>query len=77
MTAKRSYCMHLQTEEGQASVEIDITEAGQIAVNISTEAEEEKTLLTFKSDCEVKGFIDILRWSRVRSLEAQGYKVVV
>jgi hypothetical protein len=44
---------------------------------VSGKEEEEKYNLTFSSDADIKGLIELLRWSRVASLKAQGYKVVM
>lgn len=75
---RRDYCMHLSTKEGQVVVQVGVEDSGEIKLEISTaEDEDNNTVLTFKSDSDVKGLIEILRWSRVRSLEAQGFKVVV
>ena len=75
---RRDYCMHLSTKEGQVCVQVGVKDSGEIKLEISTaEDEDNNTVLTFKSDSDVKGLIEILRWSRVRSLEAQGFKVVV
>jgi len=75
---RRDYCMHLSTKEGQVCVQVGVEDSGEIKLEISTaEDEDNNTVLTFKSDSDVMGLIEILRWSRVRSLEAQGFKVVV
>jgi len=75
---RRDYCMHLSAKEGQVCVQVGVEDSGEIKLEISTaEDEDNNTVLTFKSDSDVKGLIEILRWSRVRSLEAQGFKVVV
>jgi hypothetical protein len=47
------------------------------AINIEVTKKEEKFNLTFASDADIKGLIELLRWSRVSSLKAQGYKVVM
>ena len=56
---------------------VDDSGAISLEVTVSGEEEEEKYNLTFSSDADIKGFIELLRWSRVASLKAQGYQVVM
>ena len=72
---RRDYCLHLTSLEGPTCVQVNVDESG--AINIEVTKREEKFNLTFASDADIKGLIELLRWSRVSSLKAQGYKVVM
>ena len=76
---RRDYCLHLNPQEGPACIQVNVDDSGAISleVTVSGEQEEEKYNLTFSSDADIKGFIELLRWSRVASLKAQGYQVVM
>jgi hypothetical protein len=76
---RRDYCLHLNPQEGPACIQVNVDDSGAISVEIkvSGKEEEEKYNLTFSSDADIKGLIELLRWSRVASLKAQGYKVVM
>ena len=76
---RRNYCLHLNPIEGTACIQVDVEDSGAInlEITVSGKEEEEKYNLTFSSDADIKGFIELLRWSRVASLKAQGYQVVM
>jgi hypothetical protein len=64
-------------------VQVNVDKGGEINIEISSDKpwdENDPELgysIRFKSDTDVKGLIELLRWSRKASLEAQGYKVVM
>jgi hypothetical protein len=75
---RRDYCLHMNTLQGTASVKVSVEDTGQINIEIKTTDEDEKKInLAFKSDSDIKGLVEMLRWARVSSLKAQGYKVVM
>ncbi len=75
---RRDYCLHMSTLQGTASVKVSVEDTGQINIEIKTTDEDEKKInLAFKSDSDIKGLVEMLRWARVSSLKAQGYKVVM
>tara|TARA_R100000995_G_scaffold61637_1_gene31454 strand:- start:129 stop:335 length:207 start_codon:yes stop_codon:yes gene_type:complete len=68
----------MSTLQGTASVKVSVEDTGQINIEIKTTDEDEKKInLAFKSDSDIKGLVEMLRWARVSSLKAQGYKVVM
>ena len=74
---RRDYCLHLTSLEGPTCVQVNVDDSGAINIEIEVTKTEEKFNLTFASDADIKGLIELLRWSRVSSLKAQGYKVVM
>ena len=75
---RRDYCLHLTPLEGPACVQVNVDDSGAINLEITVSGEEEeKYSLSFSSDSDIKGLIELLRWSRVASLKAQGYQVVM
>ena len=75
---RRDYCLHLTPLEGPTCVQVSVEDSGKINIDISVSKEEKENYkLTFASDADIKGLIELLRWSRVSSLKAQGYKVVM
>jgi len=75
---RRDYCLHLNPLEGPACIQVNVDDSGAIGLEITVSGEEEeKYNLSFSSDSDIKGLIELLRWSRVASLKAQGYKVVM
>ena len=75
---RRDYCLHLNPLEGPACVQVNVEDSGAINLEITVSGEqEEKYNLSFSSDADIKGLIELLRWSRVASLKAQGYQVVM
>jgi hypothetical protein len=75
---RRDYCLHLNPQEGPACIQVNVDESGAINLEITVSGEEEeKYSLSFSSDSDIKGLIELLRWSRVASLKAQGYQVVM
>ena len=78
---RREYCLHLNSEHGQTSVSVNVRDTGEIDLKFSLardgEDENDTFSLSFKSDADIKGLIELLRWSRVASLKAQGYQVVM
>ena len=76
----RGYCLHLNSKEGQVCIQVNVQQDGGIIVNFKVnegQSEEEEFQLSFKSDSDVKGLVEMLRWARVSSLKAQGFKVVM
>ena len=75
----REYCLYLNPEQGQTCVQVNVKETGEINLRFSLSDDENNNefCLTFKSDADVRGLVELLRWSRVSSLKAQGYKVVM
>jgi len=64
--------------QGAASVNVNVEDTGQINIEIKiTDEDEKKINLSFGSDSDIKGLVEMLRWARVSSLKAQGYKVVM
>ena len=76
---RRDYCLHLNPQEGPACIQVNVDDSGVISLEIKVtgKGEEEKYNLTFSSDADIKGLIELLRWSRVASLKAQGYQMVM
>ena len=75
---RRDYCLHLNPLEGPACIQVNVDDTGAINLEITVSSEEEeKYSLSFSSDSDIKGLIELLRWSRVASLKAQGYQVVM
>ena len=76
---RRDYCLHLNPQEGPACIQVNVDESGAInlEITVSGKETEEKYILTFSSDGDIKGLIELLRWSRVASLKSQGYQVVM
>ncbi len=75
---RRDYCLHMNTLQGATSVNVNVEDTGQINIEIKTTDEGEKKInLSFGSDSDIKGLVEMLRWARVSSLKAQGYKVVM
>jgi|TARA_R100000027_G_scaffold22729_1_gene16472 hypothetical protein len=75
---RRDYCLHLNPLEGPACIQVNVDDSGAINLEITVSGEEEeKYSLSFSSDSDIKGLIELLRWSRVASLKAQGYQVVM
>jgi len=75
---RRDYCLHLNALQGQTCVQINVEDSGAINIEVSvSKEEEEKFQLSFKSDADIKGLIELLRWARASSLKAQGFKVVM
>jgi hypothetical protein len=76
---RRDYCLHLNPQEGPACIQVNVGDSGAISLEITVSAKEkkEKFNLTFSSDADIKGLIELLRYSRVSSLKAQGFQVVM
>ena len=75
---RRDYCLHLNPLEAPACIQVNVDDTGAINLEITVSGEEEeKYSLSFSSDSDIKGLIELLRWSRVASLKAQGYQVVM
>ncbi len=75
---RRDYCLHLNPLEGPTCIQVNVDDTGAINLEITVSGEEEeKYSLSFSSDSDIKGLIELLRWSRVASLKAQGYQVVM
>ncbi len=64
-------------------MQVNVDKDGEINIEISSDKPWDANdpelgySIRFKSDTDVKGLIELLRWSRKASLEAQGYKVVM
>ena len=80
------YSLNLHPEEGPTRLQVRVDkETGHVEVSVfsdptGTTCDEravKKSIFTFNSDNDIKTIIETLRWARVKSLKAQGYKVVM
>jgi hypothetical protein len=52
---------------------------GTIKISIFIDREDglkQKNIFTFENDGDIKALADTLKWARIKSLKAQGYKVI-
>ena len=74
------YNVMLYPVEGPTNIQIQVNdEDGSVKLAVYTEQDSGKTtksVFTFTSDKDLKIIVDIMKWARVKSLEAQGFKVV-
>jgi len=73
---RRDYCLHLNAGLDSSCVQVNVGDDGGIILEFTSD-DQDNHILTFRSDLDIKGLIELLRWSRKASLEAQGYKVVM
>ena len=74
------YNVMLYPVEGATNIQVQVNEQdGSVKLEVYTEQDNGKTaksVFTFTSDKDLKIIVDIMKWARVKSLEAQGFKVV-
>tara|TARA_Y100001963_G_C6627250_1_gene374522 strand:+ start:89 stop:340 length:252 start_codon:yes stop_codon:yes gene_type:complete len=78
------YSLSLHPKEGPTRLQIRVDkDTGDVEVSVfsdpgySSENGVKKSVYTFNSDGDIKTIIETLKWARVKSLTAQGYKVVM
>ena len=78
------YSLNLCPKEGPTRLQIRVDkDTGDVEVSVfsdpgySSENGVKKSVYTFNSDGDIKTIIETLKWARVKSLTAQGYKVVM
>ena len=78
------YSLNLHPKEGPTRLQIRVDkDTGDVEVSVfsdpgySSENGVKKSVYTFNSDGDIKTIIETLKWARVKSLTAQGYKVVM
>ncbi len=80
MTYDAFYTVHLSPVEGPAQVRVYVDkDTGIVKVSIFNDREDgqtQKNIFTFDNDGDVKALTDTLKWARIKSLRARGYKVV-
>ena len=76
-----SYNITLHPREGATTIQVQVAEEdGAVKLSVYTEKKNGKTVksvFTFTSDNDLKSIVEILKWARVKSLQAQGFKVVI
>lgn len=76
-----SYNVTLSPKEGKANLQIQVDdESGDIKLSVfvkNRKGDVTKSVFTFDSDMDFKTIIETLKWARVKSLKAKGYKVVM
>jgi hypothetical protein len=80
VTYSTNYVLRLSPKEGETTVNVTVKPEGEIEIIIAITRGNKQiatTTFTFKSDMDIKALIEILKWARVKSLEKQGYKVVL
>jgi hypothetical protein len=74
------YNVMLYPVEGPTNIQIQVSDKdGSVKLEVYTEQENGKTVksvFTFTSDSDLKTIVDIMKWARIKSLQAQGFKVV-
>mgnify|MGYP003386616133 FL=1 len=74
------YTVHLSPEEGPTQIRVHVDkDTGIVKVAIFNDREDgqkQKNTFTFDNDGDVKALTDTLKWARIKSLRARGYKVV-
>ncbi len=78
------YSLNLHPKEGPTRLQIRVDKnSGDVEISVfsdsgySSDEGVKKSVFTFNSDGDIKTIIDTLKWARVKSLTAQGYKVVM
>tara|TARA_R100000152_G_C6634651_1_gene81132 strand:+ start:312 stop:563 length:252 start_codon:yes stop_codon:yes gene_type:complete len=78
------YSLNLHPKEGPTRLQIKVDKnSGDVEISVfsdsgySSDEGVKKSVFTFNSDGDIKTIIDTLKWARVKSLTAQGYKVVM
>ena len=74
------YNVTLHPKEGPTSIQIKVDEKdGSVKLEVYTKNDNGKTaksVFNFTSDTDLKTIIETMKWARVKSLQAQGFKVV-
>lgn len=74
------YNITLSPEEGKTTIKIQVDgDTGAVKLSVFTNKNNGKTIksvFTFTSDADMRAIVDTLKWARIRSLQAQGFKVV-
>jgi len=74
------YTVNLKPIEGPVQFQMHVDKnTGTIKISIFTDREDglkQKNILTFENDGDIKALADTLKWARIKSLKAQGYKVI-
>ena len=75
------YNIALHPREGPTSIQIQVDDKdGSVKLEVYTEkknGKKVKSVFTFTSDTDLKTIIETLKWARVKSLQIQGFQVVV
>ena len=80
MNYSTHYCLRLSPKEGETTINVGVKETGEIEIIVvMTKGDKELSAntFTFSSDMDIRALIETLKWARVKSLERQGYKVVL
>ena len=80
MTYDAFYTVNLHTVEGPVQFQMHVDKnTGTIKISIFIDREDglkQKNIFTFENDGDIKALADTLKWARIKSLKAQGYKVI-
>ena len=75
------YNVTLYPVEGPTNIQIQVSNKdGSVKLEVYTKQDNGKTaksVFTFTSDNDLKTIIDTMKWARVKSLQIQGFKVVI
>ena len=75
------YNITLHPQEGPTNIQIQVNEKdGSVKLEVYTEKKNGKivkSVFTFTSDTDLKAIIETLKWARVKSLQIQGFQVIV
>ena len=75
------YNVMLYPVEGPTNIQVQVNDQdGSVRLEVYTEQDSGKTVksvFTFTSDNDLKTIIDTMKWARVKSLQIQGFKVVI
>jgi hypothetical protein len=74
------YNVTLYPHEGPTTLQVEVDgKSGAVKMQVFTELQngkKAKSVFTFESDTDLKTIQEIIKWARVKSLQAQGFKVV-
>ncbi len=74
------YNVTLYPVEGPTNIQIQVSNKdGSVKLEVYTKQDNGKTaksVFTFTSDNDLKTIVEIMKWARIKSLQAQGFKVV-
>lgn len=80
MTYDAFYTVNLKPIEGPVQFQMHVDKnTGTIKISIFIDREDglkQKNIFTFENDGDIKALADTLKWARIKSLKAQGYKVI-
>ena len=75
------YNVTLSPREGPTNLQIRVDgDDGAVRIEVYTQTEKGrkiKSVFTFESDTDLKTLTEIIKWARFKSLEAQGFRVVM